>query len=87
MNKLTLTLASAIASIGLAGAAVAAGDQKVTFEQLDTNSDGFIDRSDVPADHELARLFDNYDMDGDDRLSMVEFRGYTGESETEEADE
>ncbi len=87
MNKLTLTIASVIASIGLAGSAFAAGDKNVTFEQLDTNSDGFIDRSDVPADHELARLFDNYDMDGDNRLSMVEFRNYTGESEIEEADE
>ena len=87
MNKLTLTVASLIASIGLAGSAFAAGDQKVTFEQLDTNADGFIDRSDVPTDHELARLFDSYDMDGDNRLSMVEFRNYTGESETEEAEE
>lgn len=87
MNTLTLTIASVIASAGLAATAWAAGDQKVTFEQLDSNADGFVERSDIPADHELARLFNNYDMDGDDRLSMVEFRSYTGESETEEADE
>lgn len=87
MNTLTLTIASVIASAGLAATAWAASDQKVTFEQLDSNADGFVERSDIPADHELARLFNNYDMDGDDRLSMVEFRSYTGESETEEADE
>lgn len=51
----------------------------VSFEELDVNGDGYIHQADVPADHELANLFAQYDLDGDGRLSRAEFELYAGE--------
>lgn len=87
MNKTIFTSFTAIAALGLAGASIAAGDQKVTFESLDKNNDGYVERTDIPADHDLANLFASYDMDQDNRLSSVEFDRYLGQDEAEEAEE
>ncbi len=86
MNRTTLASFAAIAALGF-GSAFAADDQKVTFESLDKNSDGFVERADIPADHDLANLFASYDMDRDNRLSATEFDRYLGTDEQEEAEE
>lgn len=82
-----ITSLSAIAALGLSGISLAAGDEKTTFESLDTNSDGYVERTDIPADHDLANLFASYDIDQDNRLSAVEFERYLGMDEAEEAEE
>jgi hypothetical protein len=88
MNTTKLTSLAAIAVLGLSGAAFAAGDgEKVTFETLDKNGDGFVERTDVPADHDLSTMFASYDLDQDNRLSATEFDSYSGASEVEEAEE
>ena len=86
MKTPTLSMLVATASFGLAGMAVAGSGDKVTFEQLDQNQDGYVERTDIPADHELAALFANYDLDRDNRLSASEFKAYTGAAEREEAE-
>lgn len=86
MKTPTLSIIVAAASFGLASVAFAGSGDKVSFEKLDTNKDGYIERTDVPADHELAALFANYDLDRDNRLSASEFQAYTGEREQEEAE-
>ncbi len=86
MKTPTLSILVAAASFGLASVAFAAGGDKVSFEKLDTNNDGYVERADIPADHELAALFANYDLDRDNRLSASEFQAYTGEREQEEGE-
>ena len=54
-----------------------------TFEQLDTNRDGQVAKSEVPADHELTTLFASFDNDGDEMLSRTEFDEYATEDEEE----
>lgn len=55
----------------------------VSFEELDANGDGHVYQADIPADHELANLFAQYDLDGDGRLSRAEFDLYAGENDVE----
>lgn len=55
----------------------------VSFEELDANGDGHVNQADIPADHELANLFAQYDLDGDGRLSRAEFDLYAGETDVE----
>ena len=84
--------------LGGAGAALAEGlagepqppidptvilDSKPTFEQLDTDKDGMIAKTEVPIDHELNTLFANFDRDADQRLSRIEFDEYAEEDEEE----
>ena len=54
-----------------------------TFEQLDTNRDGQVAKSEIPADHELTTLFASFDNDGDEMLSRTEFDEYATEDEEE----
>lgn len=86
MKTQTLSILVAAASFGLASVAFAGSGDKVTFEQLDKNQDGYIERTDVPADHELAAMFANYDLDRDGRLNAAEFKAYKGDNEQEEAE-
>lgn len=53
----------------------------VSFDELDVNGDGHVNQADIPADHELANLFAQYDLDGDGRLSRAEFELYAGEND------
>ena len=87
MNKTVFTSFAAISILGLASTSIAAGDEKITFESLDKNNDGYVERTDIPADHDLANLFASYDMNQDNRLSAVEFNRYLGQDEAEEAEE
>ena len=54
-----------------------------TFEQLDSNRDGQVAKSEIPADHELTTLFASFDDDGDEMLSRAEFDEYATEDEEE----
>ncbi|MGY6519073.1 MAG: EF-hand domain-containing protein [Lysobacteraceae bacterium] len=97
MNTFNRTLIASACALGLSAGAAIAGDdwneepsyhgvettESVTFEELDRNGDGFIYREDVPADHELAALFAQYDLDGDGRLNRDEFAMYAGEDDTD----
>lgn len=95
MNKLTVSMIAATFALGVSANTMANDDwaqdadpayhgetdmgAEVTFEELDTTGDGYINQADVPADHELATLFAQYDVDGDGRLSREEFAAYSGE--------
>lgn len=57
------------------------------FEALDTNQDGFIEKTDVPVEHELSADFASADANGDSRLDRVEFDAYVDAPEEEEAEE
>jgi hypothetical protein len=61
------------------------------FEDLDRNKDGVITPEELPASHELSRLFADFDRDGDNALSRTEFdlymRGDTGTSVAEGDDD
>jgi hypothetical protein len=55
----------------------------LVFSELDRDNDGLITREELPPDHDLARKFAEYDLDGDQALSRSEFQRYLrGESET-----
>jgi len=56
----------------------------VSFEELDVNGDGYIYQADIPAGHELANLFAQYDLDGDGRLSRAEFALYAGRDDADD---
>jgi hypothetical protein len=58
-----------------------------TFAELDTDADGFVAASDIPAEHELSLQFAVADTDQDDRLSQSEFDAYQSAPEEEEAEE
>ena len=60
---------------------------EVTFEQLDKDTDGYVAKTDVPAEHELALEFASADTDGDSRLSRAEFDAFQDPIEEEEAEE
>jgi len=60
---------------------------EVTFGQLDKNSDGYVSKPDVPADHELALQWSEADTDGDSRLSRAEFDAFENPIEEEESEE
>jgi hypothetical protein len=57
------------------------------FDELDRNKDGVVTPEELPASHELSRLFADFDRDGDNSLSRAEFdlymRGDTGTSVAE----
>jgi Ca2+-binding EF-hand superfamily protein len=58
-------------------------ESQPTFEQLDTNRDGQVAKSEIPAEHELTTLFASFDDDGDENLSRAEFDEYAAEDEEE----
>jgi Ca2+-binding EF-hand superfamily protein len=47
--------------------------------QLDSNRDGFIDKSEVPAGNELAGKFARLDQNSDGKLDGEEFARYQAE--------
>ena len=47
--------------------------QPMTFERLDRNRDGFVDRAEALALPELDRIFNEADRRSDGRLDKVEF--------------
>jgi hypothetical protein len=47
--------------------------QQLTFEQLDRNRDGYIDRKEAEAQAGLNSVFDNADRHPDGRLDKVEY--------------
>ena len=49
-------------------------DYRAEFDALDGNGDGSLSRSEAGADKYLARTFDTYDSDRNDRLSFEETR-------------
>jgi len=98
MSKPHKTTAVAAAfALALSGAAIAQNDfdpvmaeehaVEVTFEQLDINGDGYIYKSDVPADHELSLQFAIADANQDSRLDRDEFNAFMDQPEEEEAEE
>lgn len=54
-------------------------DDLVSFVQLDRNQDGFVDKSEIPAGHELNGKFSRLDENSDGKLSPEEFNKYTNE--------
>ncbi|MEZ0471070.1 EF-hand domain-containing protein [Luteimonas salinilitoris] len=52
---------------------------RISFEALDTDGDGFIDRGEAAAHSTLAGEFRGVDVDGDGKLSRAELVGWTGE--------
>lgn len=57
------------------------------FADLDTDADGYIAATDIPAELELSLQFAVADTDQDDRLSLEEFEAYQSMPEEEEAEE
>ena len=51
------------------------GDRR-PFDELDTDDDGYISKSEVQADNEMIARFARFDDDGDDLLSPDEYAGY-----------
>ena len=47
--------------------------QQLTFEQLDRNRDGYVDRKEAEAQPGLNAVFDNADRHPDGRLDKVEY--------------
>ena len=47
-----------------------------TFESLDTDRDGFLARTELPAGHDLAADWAVYDTDSDERLAREDFDRY-----------
>jgi Ca2+-binding EF-hand superfamily protein len=98
MNKLTTAMMTATFALGLSATALANDDwmqepsyhgeqdvgAEVSFDELDVNGDGYVYQADVPAEHELATLFAQYDLDRDGRLSRAEFALYAGDDEETE---
>jgi len=98
MSKTHKTAAVAAAfALALSGAAIAQNDfdpvmpeqdtAELTFEQLDTNGDGYIYKADVPAEHELSVQFAIADANQDSRLDRDEFNAFMDQPEEEEAEE
>ena len=61
------------ASLGTPRYAVAQGPRELTFEQLDRNRDGYVDRNEAEAQAGLNTVFDRADRHPDGRLDKVEF--------------
>ena len=101
MTKINPTAALAAAfALALSGAAFANDPQSAaepalapeapvatTFEQLDTDADGYVAKTDIPVEHELSVQFAVADSNQDARLSRVEFDAYQDQPEEEEAEE
>ncbi|KFN51170.1 hypothetical protein [Arenimonas composti] len=61
------------------------GDRSdASFADLDTDADGYLTATDIPAEHELSLQFSVADTDNDQRLSQAEFDAYTGSLEEDE---
>jgi hypothetical protein len=58
-------------------------EAKPSFDQLDTNRDGTIAKTEIPADHELNTLFASLDSDSSQSLSRIVFDDYANEAEEE----
>jgi len=54
-------------------AATPQAPQQLTFEQLDRNRDGYVDRREAEAQPGLNAAFDNADRHADGRLDKVEY--------------
>lgn len=100
MNKLNSTVLAASLTLALSGAAFASATPPptdpamtpsapadVTFEQLDTDADGYVSKTDIPVEHELSLQFAIADSNQDSRLSRDEFNAYQDQPEEEEAEE
>lgn len=60
---------------------------EVTFAQLDTDADGYLTATDIPAEHELSMQFSSADTDNDARLSQAEFDAFSNSLEEDEIGE
>lgn len=100
MNKLNTSVLAASLALLLSGTAFAAtmpppvdpapvpaAPAEVTFEQLDTDADGYVAQTDIPVEHELSLQFAIADSNQDSRLSRDEFNAYQDQPEEEEAEE
>lgn len=70
-----------IAICSLTGSVLAAPDERISFESLDGDRDGFVSRDEVPADHALSRTFRDHDVDADGQLSRAEFDAFLSASD------
>jgi hypothetical protein len=68
-----LPIVTATLSMQRASRAQVALPQAPTFERLDRNHDGYVDRAEALALPELDRLFNEADRRSDGRLDKVEF--------------
>lgn len=56
------------------------------FGTLDSDADGFVVQTEIPADAELAQVWVDYDADGDMKLSQGEFDAWVQVDSEEEAE-
>ena len=57
------------------------------FADLDTDADGYVSESDLPAELELSLQFAVADTDQDDRISQAEYEAYHAVPEDDEEEE
>lgn len=71
MKKLALVMFLLPASLALA-----AGNASEIFDTLDRNGDGYLNKPEAAPETPLSSSFDEYDTDGDSRISKSEFEAY-----------
>ncbi|UXI66872.1 hypothetical protein [Tahibacter amnicola] len=54
-------------------------DTLATFAQLDRNQDGYVDKTELPQNHELHQRFAQLDKNSDGKLSNDEFARFRDE--------
>ncbi len=68
MKKLSILAVATVLSVAPALAAAA-----LVYEDLDTNADGYLSRSEVASDPTLYEEFDRVDSNGDGKINIDEF--------------
>jgi len=70
---ISLMSALPVVTVSLGTPHYAAAPQQLTFEQLDRNRDGYVDRKEAEAQPGLNTVFDKADRHPDGRLDKVEY--------------
>ncbi len=77
--KITLLSMSAALVLGLTCTNVSAGKYKGTFEELDTDANGYISKEEAMERSDVGRNYKRIDQDQDGQLSSGEFSAFEGE--------
>jgi hypothetical protein len=65
---------------------LATGSARADFSGLDRNGDGYVSRIEAAADKDIAARFDQFDVDGDGRLSPSEYAALIADNEKRAAE-